>query len=78
MKLKEIYWEKGCDKADTHIMGITLSVYKNNGKWDARLSNPYQRPEIETGFDTAEEAMRYAEHILLVRELKKYFSYVNK
>lgn len=76
MKLKEIYWEKGRDKADTHIMGIALSVYKNNGKWDARLSSPYQRPEIETGFDTADEAIRYAEHILLRRELKKYFSFV--
>lgn len=79
MKLKQIYWDKtDPNKLTTVFMGLTLSVYKNNGKWDARLSSPHQRPEIETGFDTADEAVRYAEHILLVRELKKYFSFVNK
>lgn len=79
MKLKQIYWDKtDPNKLTTVFMGLTLSVYKNNGKWDARLSSPHQRSEIETGFDTADEAVRYAEHILLVRELKKYFSFVNK
>lgn len=79
MKLKKIYWDK--DKPDRLIalfLGLTLSVYKNNYKWEARLASPHQRLEIQQGFDTADEAMRYAEHILLVRELKKHFSYVNE
>ena len=79
MKLKQIYWDKtGLDKLATVFMGLTLSVYKNNGKWEARLASPHQRPEIQQGFDTAEEAMRYVEHILLVRALKKHFSYANE
>ena len=73
MKLKEIYWEKEADKATAYVMGLTLSVYQNNGKWDARLYAPNNRPETETGFVTSAEAMRYAEHTLLHRELKKYF-----
>lgn len=77
MKLKKIYWDKtDPDKLTTVFMGLTLSVYKNNYKWEARLASPHQRPEIQQGFDTADEAMRYAEHILLVRELKKHFSCV--
>lgn len=79
MKLKQIYWDKtDPDKLTTVFMGLTLSVYKNNGKWEARLASPYQRPEIQQGFDTVDEAVRYTEHILLVRELKKHFSYVNE
>lgn len=42
------------------------------------ISDDKERPEIQQGFDTADEAVRYAEHILLVRELKKHFSYVNE
>ena len=77
MKLKKIYWDKtDPDKLTTVFMGLTLSVYKNNDKWEARLASPHQRPEIQQGFDTAEDAMRYAEYILLVRELKKHFSRV--
>ena len=79
MKLKQIYWDKtDPDKLTTIFMGLILLVYKNNGKWGARLASPYQYPETQQGFDTADEAIRYAEHILLVRELKKYFSYVNE
>ena len=79
MKLKQIYWAKAyADKLTTVFLGLILSVYKNNGKWEARLASPHQRPEIQQGFDTADEAMRYAEHILLVRELKKHFSYVDE
>lgn len=78
MKLKQIYWDKDVDKATATVMGVTLSVFKNNGKWDARLTTPQQRPETEIGFSSADEAMRYAEHILLVRELKKHFSHVNE
>lgn len=73
MRLKEIYWTKDGQVATVNFMGVTLSVYQNNGKWDARLNNPTTRPEIETGFDTAEEAMRYAESTLLCRELNKHF-----
>ena len=79
MKLKQIYWDKtDPNRLSTTFMGLALSVYKNNGKWEARLASPHQRPEIEQGFDTADEAVRYIEHILLVRELKKHFSYVNE
>ena len=79
MKLKQLYWDKtDPDKLTTVFMGLALSVYKNNGKWEARLASPQQRPEIQQGFDTADEAVRYAERILLVRELKKYFSFVNE
>lgn len=79
MKLKQIYWGKTDPNClFTTFMGLTLSVYKNNDKWEARLASPHQRPEIQQGFDTADEAMRYAEHILLVRELKNHFSYVNE
>lgn len=79
MKLKQIYWDKtDPDKLTTVFMGLTLSVYKNNGKWEARLASPHQRPEIQQGFDTADEAMRYAEYTLLRRELKKHFSYVSE
>ena len=77
MKLKQIYWDKtDPDKLTTVFMGLVLSVYKNNDKWEARLASPHQRPEIQQGFGTADEAMRYAEHILLARELKKHFSCV--
>ena len=77
MKLKKIYWDKtDPDKLTTVFMGLVLSVYKNNDKWEARLASPHQRPEIQQWFDTAEDAMRYAEYILLVRELKKHFSRV--
>ena len=79
MKLKQIYWGKtDPNKLTTVFMGLTLSVYKNNGKWEARLASPHQRPEIHQGFDTADEAIRYAEHILLARELKNHFSYVDE
>ena len=79
MKLRQIYWDKNDPNfLSTTFMGLTLSVYKNNGKWEARLASPHQRPEIQQGFDTADEAMRYAEHILLGRELKKHFPCVNE
>lgn len=79
MRLKQIYWDKtDPDKLTTIFMGLTLSVYKNNGKWEARLASPHQRPEIQAGFDTADEAVRYAENSLLRREINKYFSYVNE
>lgn len=78
-RFKQIYWNKtDPDKLTTVFMGLILSVYKNNGKWEARLASPHKRPEIQQGFDTADEAMRYAEHILLGRELKKHFSCVNE
>lgn len=77
MKLKQIYWDKGVDNAFTRVMGVSLSVYKNNGKWDACLTTLYERPEVATGFDTADEAMRYAEQVLLQRELRKYFNEVS-
>lgn len=76
MKLKEIYWTPSKGVATAQIMGITLSVFPNNGKWDARLTNPHTRPETQSGFDTADEAMRYAEHTLLRREMMKYFTHV--
>lgn len=78
MKLKRIYWDKiGPNKLTTVFMGLMLSVYKNNGKWQACLVSPHQNPKIQQGFNSIEEAIRYAEHILLVRELKKHFYYVS-
>ena len=54
MKLKKIYWDKtDPDKLTTVFMGLTLAVYKNNDKWEARLASPQQRPEIQQGFDMA-------------------------
>lgn len=79
MKIKPLYWNKvDPDRLTAVCMGLVLAAYKNNGKWEARLANPYQRVEIQQGFGTAKEAMRYAEHILLPRELRKYFSYVDE
>ena len=79
MKLRQIYWNKtDPDKLTTVFMGLILAVYKNNGKWEARLASPHKRPEIEQGFATADEAVRYTERILLGRELKKHFSCVNE
>lgn len=79
MKLKQIYWSKtDPDRLSAVFMGLTLSVYKNNDRWEARLASPQQRAEIQQGFATVEEALQYAEHVLLGRELKKYFSYVDE
>lgn len=76
MKLRPLEWQDEQGVITARVLGVTLSVFKNNDKWDARLSTPHQRPETETGFDTKKEALRYAEHILLVREFKKYFTRV--
>lgn len=76
MKLKEINWDIAPLNATARVMGVTLAVYLNNNKWDARLVNHYQRPEIQSGFNTAQEAMRYAELVLLRRELAKYFTHL--
>ena len=50
MKLKKIYWDKtDPDKLTTVFMGLTLAVYKNNDKWEARLASPQQRPDGKIG-----------------------------
>lgn len=72
-QLKQINWDIKDHVATARVMGITLSVYENNNKWDSRLSNGHDRPEIQTGLDHAAEAMKYAEDVLLQAEIKKYF-----
>lgn len=69
MKPKPLNWQ---DNIAT-FMGITLSVFPNNSKWDCRLVNDLTRSETQSGFNTIDEAKQYAEHILLNRELHKYF-----
>lgn len=77
MELKTIYWDKGTDVATAQVLGYTLVAVKDGAKWQARLLCGYmQRPEVESNFDTATEAMRYAEHVLLAREIRKFFKYV--
>lgn len=73
MKLKLLNWQKDSQIETVIFMGLTLSVFPNNGKWDARLVNPNQRPETETGFNSADEAKQYTEKVLLMREIKKCF-----
>lgn len=70
---KPLNWQKDGEIITAQFMGLTLSAFPNNGKWDARLVSPNQRPETETGLDSAEDAMKYAEEILLMSEIKKYF-----
>lgn len=74
MNIKPLKWQKDGQIETVIFMGLTLSVFPNNGKWDARLINQHQRPETETGFETAEEAKKYAEKVLLMREIKKHFT----
>ena len=79
MKLKQLYWDEyDPNRPTAQFLGLTLSVYRNNGKWEARLTTPHQRPEIQQGFSSIEEAMRYAEHVLLARELKKYLTFADE
>lgn len=59
-------------------MGVLLSAYPNNGKYDCRLSNGNDRPETETGFFSLGEAMECAESKLLKRELSRYFTLADK
>ena len=73
LKLKPLRWSITNNIATARIMGVLLSVYPNNGKYDCRLSNGNDRPETETGFFSLGEAMEYAESELLERELARYF-----
>lgn len=74
MKLKSLNWVViDPYKINAVVMGVTLSVYLNNGKWEARLSNADERPVIVAGFAYRHEAMKHAEEVLLGKELSKYF-----
>lgn len=74
MKLKPLNWVViDPYKLNAVVMGVTLSVYLNNGKWESRLSNGDERPVIVAGFDYRHEAMKHAEEVLLENELSKYF-----
>lgn len=75
IKLKPIIWKKDGATYYSDFLGVTLSAYRNeHGKYTARLNSPSKRPEMETSLDTIEEAKRYAEKILLPRELLTYFT----
>lgn len=78
LKLKPLRWSIASNIATARIMGVLLSVYPNNGKYDCRLSNGNDRPETETGFFSLGEAMEYAESELLKRELARYFTLADK
>ena len=78
LRLKPLRWSIANNIATARIMGVLLSVYPNNGKYDCRLSNGNDRPETQTGFFNLGEAMEYAESELLRRELARYFTLVDK
>lgn len=78
MKLKEIQWTPKDGRFVARIMGVTMSVFANeHGGYDCRLVNGVDRPETETNFKSATDAMRHAEEVLLKSELKKYFTGVD-
>ena len=72
--LKPICWHIKSGKATAHVMGVELSVYQNNGKYDCRLNNGRDRPETQSGFDDMEQAIDHAELVLLKNEMAKYFT----
>lgn len=75
IKLKPLKWVKEGAIYRAQIMGAELTAYPNeHRKYTARISVPNKRPEMETSLDDANEAMRYAENILLPRELSFYFT----
>lgn len=74
VKLKPLKWVVEGNTHQAEILGAVLSVYPTeHGKYAARINLPNKRPEMETSLDTLDEAKRYAERILLVRELSRYF-----
>ena len=78
LRLKPLRWSIASNIATARIMGVLLSVYPNNGKYDCRLSNGNDRPETQTGFFCMKDAMDHAETKLLERELARYFTLVDK
>ena len=74
LNLKPLLWSIVSIIATARIMGVLLSAYPNNGKYDC---NGNDRPETETGFFSLGEAMECAESELLKRELARYFVLVN-
>lgn len=82
LTVRKLVWEntayiKGTRQVRQSIsrcMGVVLTVQVNeHGKYNAVLNNGYARPEAEHNFETLAEAKRYAERVLLAREIQKYF-----
>lgn len=78
MKLKPIIFKLTNQTAIAYCLGITLSVYPNNSKYDCRMTYLNRRAEIETGFDSIERAINHAVQVLLYSALIQQFNQVNK
>lgn len=78
MKLKPIQFKVINQSAIAYCLGITLSVYLNNNKYDCRMTYLDRRAEIETGFDTKEQAIKHAVNVLLFKALSSQCTKINK
>lgn len=70
MKLKPIKWTNtpSLEAWHCYILGYSCKIYPNNGKLDACIySQEFQRPEIQTGFVTFEEADERIRDFILSR-----------
>ena len=75
IRLKPLVWQNTKAGVLSTFMGAGITAFHNaHGKYTACISVPGKRPEMETAFDTLDEAKRYAEFILLPRELSRYFT----
>ena len=74
ISLKPLVWQNTKDGVLSTFIGAEIMAFRNaHGKYTACISVPGKRPETETAFDSLDEAKRYAEFVLLPRELSRYF-----
>ena len=74
IRLKPLVWRNTKDGVLSTFVGAEITAFHNaHGKYTACVSVTGKRPEMETAFDTLDEAKPYAEFILLPRELSRYF-----
>ena len=74
IRLKPLVWQNTKDGVLSTFVGAEITAFHNaHGKYTACISVTGKHPEMETAFDTLDEAKRYAEFILLPRELSHYF-----
>lgn len=78
MQLKPIQFHITNQTAIAYCLGITLSIYPNNNKYDCRMTYLNHRAEIETGFNTQEQAIQHAVFVLLFNALSKQCSHITK
>lgn len=76
MELKPIYWvSTGAGGQGAVVMGVELVVFLDkDGTYTTSCTARNKRPELQKMFKTAEDAKHYAETVLLVRELRQYFT----